>query len=143
MVDFILVDGDKAIFQPTFGAATVVVMPGTLKGSGPGTLKRKKLCVAGDEDSVEVQGCVYIAPPYVIPGTGTLKIKKLRSDQKARQTKTGKKLVLLKGKMFDAKFEVQSPAKMPRPPLPPADDATPQYSGSGSFTTTNTIFRGI
>ena len=42
MPDFILIDGDKANFLPNFGAAIVVVQPGTLKGSGPSTLQGKK-----------------------------------------------------------------------------------------------------
>jgi hypothetical protein len=51
--------------------------------------------------------------------------------------------VLLKGSMFTAKFEVQSPAKQPPPaPGPPIPDATPQYSGQGMFITTNIKFQG-
>ena len=42
MADFILIDGDKAIFLPNFGVAVVVVRPGDLKGSGPATLDGKK-----------------------------------------------------------------------------------------------------
>ena len=143
MADFILIDGDKAIFLPTFGSAMVVVKPGDLKGSGPATLKGKKICVDGDEKNVSVPGCMYMAPPYVIPGTGTLKIAALASDQKAQKTKTGGKPVLLKGGNFTAKFEVQNPAKQPPPgPGSPIPDATPQYSGSGMFVTTNMKFQG-
>jgi hypothetical protein len=143
MTDFILIDGDKAIFMPAFGPATVVVKPGDLKASGPATLNGKKLCVDGDEKSVSVPGCMYMAPPYVIPGTGTLKIAALAGNQKAQKTKTGGKLVLLKGGNFTAKFEVQSPAKQPPPgPGSPIPDATPQYSGSGMFVTTNMKFQG-
>jgi Contractile injection system spike tip protein len=143
MADFILIDGDKAIFLPNFGAAIVVVRPGDLKGSGPATLNGKTLCVDGDEKNVAVPGCVYVTPQYSIPGTGTLKIAALASDQKARKTSTGAKLVLLKGSNFTAKFEVQNPAKQPPPaPGPPIPDATPQYSGSGMFVTTNSKFQG-
>ena len=31
MADFIIIDGDQAIFNPAFGLATVVVKPGDLK----------------------------------------------------------------------------------------------------------------
>ncbi len=143
MADFILIEGDKAIFLPNFGAALVVVKPGDLKGSGPATLNGKKVCVDGDEKNVSVPGCMYMAPPYVIPGTGTLKIAALAGNQKAQKTKTGGKPVLLKGSNFTAKFEVQSPAKQPPPgPGSPIPDATPQYSGSGMFVTTNMKFQG-
>jgi hypothetical protein len=84
-----------------------------------------------------------MTPQYSIPGTGTLKISALASDQKAKKTKTGGKAVLLKGGTFTAKFEVQSPAKQPPPgPGSPIPDATPQYSGKGMFVTTNSKFQG-
>lgn len=143
MEDFVLVDGDLAMFIPAFGAAIVTPLPGKLTGSGEATLKGKKLCVAGDEDDVSVSGCPYVTPQYVIPGTGTLKITALGGDQKATKTKTGGKAVLLKGSQFSAKFEVQSPAQQPDyttgTPIP---DSTPQYSGHGMFVTTNLTFRG-
>jgi hypothetical protein len=143
MPDFILVEGDKAIFAPTFGAAIVAVRPGNLKGSGPATLNGKKICVDGDEQQLSVPGCTYVTPQYSIPGTGTLKIAALAGNQKARKTQTGSKVVLLKGGTFTAKFEVQNPAKQPPPaPGPPIPDATPQYSGNGTFVTTNTKFQG-
>lgn len=143
MADYILIDGDMAVFQPTFGAATVVVQPGKLRASGPATLTDKKLCVDGDEGSVAVRGCMYMTPQYTIPGTGTLEISALAGDQKAQKTATGDKKVLLVGGKFTAKFSVQSPAQQPPPgPGPPIPDATPQYSGNGNFVTTNTKFRG-
>jgi hypothetical protein len=116
MADFILLDGDKVIFLPAFGAATVIVQPGNLAGSGKGTVGGKKLCVEGDEKDVSVPGCSYIAGPYSIPGTGTLKIDALGGNQKAKKTACEGKKVLLKGSMFTAKFEVQSPAQQPPPP---------------------------
>ncbi len=143
MADFILIDGDKAIFLPNFGVAVVEVKPGDLKGSGPGTLNGKRLCVDGDETNVKVTGCVYMTPNYSIPGTGTLKIAELAGNQKAQKTKTGGKAVLLKGGNFTAKFEVQTPAEQPNPTGEPLPDATPQYSGSGIFVTTNVKFQGL
>jgi hypothetical protein len=86
---------------------------------------------------------MYVAPPYVIPGTGTLKIASLAGDQKAQKSAVGGKRVLLKGSVFTAKFEVQSPAMQPPPgPGSPIPDATPQYSGQGTFVTTNTKCQG-
>ena len=68
MSDFILIEGDKAMFLPTFGAAIVVVKPGDLQGSGPSTLKGKKVCVDGDEKHVSVPGCPYMTPAVLHPG---------------------------------------------------------------------------
>lgn len=140
MSDFILIEGDKANFIPAFGAAIVVVRPGDLKGSGKSTLNGKKVCIDGDEKKVSVPGCTYMTPQYSIAGVGTLKIAALGGDQKAQKTNSGGKPVLLKGSTFTAKFEVQSPAKMPPPVSTP--DATPQYSGTGTFITTNTKWQG-
>ena len=129
-----LIDGDTVLFLPAFGAATVVVQPGRLAGSGRATLGGKKICVDGDESKVSVPGCVYMTAQHSIPGTGTLKIAALAGDQKAGKSKTGGKAVLLKGSQFTAKFEVQSPAQQPPPgPGSPVPDATPQYSGKGQF----------
>jgi hypothetical protein len=139
MADFVLLENDIANFLPTFGAATVTVQPGTLKASGPATVNGSKICVDGDETKIEVPGCAYVAPPHTTPGTGTLKIAALGSDQKATKTNTGGKAVLLKGSQFDAKFEVQSPAQQPPPgPGSPIPDAVTQSSGKGTFTTANT-----
>lgn len=142
MSDYILIDGDTALFMPTFGAATVVPQPGTLEASGPATVNGKKLCVEGDEKNVSVAGCVYMTPQHSIPGSGTLKVAALAGDQKATKTTTGGKTVLLKGSSFTAKFEVQSPAQQPVPGSAPIPDATPQYSGTGTFSTTNSKFQG-
>jgi len=144
MADFVLLDGDTVMFLPAFGAATVVVQPGKLAGSGPATAGGKKVCVDGDEKNVQVAGCQYIAGPYSIPGTGTLSISALAGDQKAQKTKTGGKAVLLKGGNFTAKFKPDpglAAAKQPPPgPGSPIPDATPEYSGQGTFVTTNTKF---
>ena len=144
MADYVLIDGDQALFLPSFGAATVVVQPGTLRASGPATLASKRLCVVGDEASVSVRGCIYTTPQYSIPGTGTLEIEALAGDQQAQKTATGATRWLLVGGSFTARFVVQSPAKQPPPgPGAPIPDATPQYAGSGNFVTTNTKLRGV
>ena len=141
MGDFILIEGDKANFIPAFGIAMVVVKPGDLQGSGPATIGGKKICVEGDEAKVSVPGCMYTAGPFSIPGTGTLKIDGLAGDQTAKKTKTGGKAVLLKGTMFTAKFEVQSPAQQPTA-AGTVPDGTPFYSGQGTFMTSNSKFNG-
>jgi Contractile injection system spike tip protein len=143
MLDSILLEGDKAVFLPNFGAAVVVVRPGDLTGSGPATIKGKMICVDGDEKQVQVSGCTYMTPQYSIPGVGTLEIAALADNQKATKTKTGGKPVLLKGSNFTAKFSVQTPAQQPPPgPGSPIPDATSQYSGNGMFVTTNVLIKG-
>lgn len=143
MLDSILIDGDIAQFMPNFGAAIVGVKPGTLKGSGPATIKSKKICVDGDEKKVSVPGCTYTTPQYCIPGVGTLEISALADDQKATKTQTGGKVMLLKGSQFTAKFSVQTPAKQPPPgPGAPIPDSTPQYSGNGMFMAGNMLIKG-
>jgi Contractile injection system spike tip protein len=143
-MDYVLLDGDLAIFQTAFGVAKVEVQPGTLRGSGPATLGGKKLCVDGDEGSVSVPGCLYTAPPHSLSGNGILEIAALAGDQKAGKTQTGGKKVLLKGSQFTARFKVLAPAQQPPPPgsASPIPDATPEYSGSGSFVTANSKLRG-
>ena len=141
MSDSILITGDKALFNPTFGAATVVVQPGTLTGSSKGKIGGKPVCVDGDEKKVIVPGCTYMTPQHTIPGVGTLSIQSLGGNQKARKTKDKGKPVLLKGSTFTAKFQVMTPAQQPSTPNP-IPDSTPQYSGTGSFVTTNIKAKG-
>jgi hypothetical protein len=141
MSDYVLIDGDKAIFAPSFGAATVAVQPGTLCATGPATLGGKKLCIAGDEKSVSVPGCAYFTASHPIPGTGTLEISAIAGDQQATKTRTGGTPVLLVGSTFTAAFSVQNPAKQPSS-AGPVPDPTPRYSGSGSFKTTNVKLKG-
>ena len=82
---------------------------------------------------------MYMAGAYVIPGTGTLKIDKLNSDQLTTKTKIEGKKAILKGSMFDAVFEVQSPAQQPTAGGPPVPDSTSKYSGGkGMFVPSNT-----
>jgi hypothetical protein len=139
MGDYVLIDGDTAMFQPAFGTATVVVQPGQITGSGPMKENGKAVCVAGDESSVSVPGCVYMTPQYSIPGTGTLSISALAASGTASTSKAGGKAFLLKNGNFTAKFSVTAPAMQPPPgPGSPIPDATTEYSGSGSFLTTNT-----
>jgi len=142
MSDYIIVDGDTASFLPSFGAAIVVVAPGTITASGADMVCSTNVCVEGDESSVEVPGCMYMAGPFSIPGSGTLKIDALASDQKAEKTNFGGIPAILKGGQFDAVFEVQAPAMMPAPPAPPVPDSMTKYSGGkGSFVNSNTTVK--
>ena len=143
MSDFILIDGDTVKFIPAFPPAEVEVQDGTIKGTGAATFGRTPVCVDGDESSVSVADCSYTVPPnYVTAGKGTLKIEELGEDQRATKTKIGGKPVLLKGTIFKAKFEVQSPAKQPVPGSSPVPDANISYTGQGTFENDNTKWKG-
>ena len=139
MSDLIIVDGDMVNFLPMYGAAIVTPIPTTIAGTAAKTnVTGKAACLEGDEADVASPGCMYVAPPYVIPGSGTLKIDKLNSDQLTEKTEIEGKKVIIHGSQFDALFEVQSPAQQPTAggPVP---DSTPKYSGGkGMFVPSNT-----
>jgi hypothetical protein len=140
MPDYVIVEGDMAVFLPAFGTAVVIVQPGVMRGSGKSTLSGKKICLEGDEGQLSVPGCIYMTSQHSIPGVGTLKIESLAGDQKSKKTKSGKKAIIIKGSTFNAKFEVQTPAQDPSTiPTQGAatPDASPQYSGKGNFQTSN------
>lgn len=141
MSDFILITGDKAMFNPNFGQAVITVRPGNLIGTGKDKINGKQVCVDGNERRVTVSGCTYTTPQHIIPGKGMLFIESLAGNQKAKKTKSGNKPVLLKGGQFKAKFTVIVPAQQPSAPSP-IPDTTPQYSGTGTFTSMNQIVKG-
>jgi len=143
MADFIILEGDQAVFIPSFGAATVVVRPGIMQGTGQTTLTGRKICLRGDESRLMVAGCIYMTPVYTIPGIGTIRINALGVDQTSQKTTSGSKSIILKGSTFTAVFAVQTPAQDPTPTFTggaPIPDATPQYPGKGNFITSNTTF---
>ncbi|NET44640.1 hypothetical protein [Okeania sp. SIO2B3] len=141
MADFILITGDKANFNPTFGIATVNVRPGDLIGTGKSKINQKLVCVDGDEKNVIVPGCLYKTAQHTIPGVGMIFIESLAGNQKAKKTKSGGKPVLLKGALFNAKFKVLAPAQQPSTPNP-IPDTTLEYLGNGTFMTTNMKVKG-
>ncbi|MFM7733928.1 MAG: hypothetical protein ACKO6F_10845 [Cyanobium sp.] len=139
-MDFVLLDGDQALFQPAFGAAVVVVRPGVLRGSGPASVNGKAVAIDGDESSVAVQGCLYQSAAYPIPGTGTLEVAALAGDQRSQNSRSGGQPLLLVGGAFTARFRVQAPAQQPTPSGPVPDPLT-EYSGQGQFLSSNQILR--
>jgi Contractile injection system spike tip protein len=141
MLDSILTAGDEAIFQPNFGKAIVVVLPGFLIGTGKAKVQGKTIYVEGNEKKVIVPLCAYTSPPFVTPGTGRLSIESLDTSQTAERVKSGGKAVLLKGSTFTAKFEVVAPATDPST-LVPTPDPVPIYTGKGTFATTNIRAKG-
>jgi len=139
--DFIIKTGDLATFNPAFGTATVVVVPGNMSGTAQFKVDGSIACVQGDEAKVSVPGCSYVAPPFTIPGVGTLTIQTLGPDQTGKKTNSSQKAVILKGSTFTAQFTVSLPAGMPTP-SGPNPDPVPQYTGTGQFVTTNVRDKG-
>lgn len=138
MSDYVIIDGDTAKFEATFGTAIITVAPGKITGSGSKLkISDKAVCVESDESIVKVFECAYLTPTFPTPGSGTLTIDSLVSDQKAQKlTINGKKAILV-GSKFNAKFTVIKPATSPAP----ASDATLEYFGSGVFVTNNTVIK--
>ncbi len=135
MSDFILLDGDKAIFQSDFLGAMVIPVEGSIKASGAASFNGSKICIEGDEASVEVKGVLYSTPLYTTLGTGTLLIESLAANHIATHTKSAGTAVMLKGGSFCAKFRVQSPATHPVSGTP--DSITEYYGGNGVFVNSN------
>ncbi|GEM_PF-312283 len=142
MNDYVIVTGDMLrVTMPIMGATVFpVVAPVPLIGKGSrlnGLMK--PVCLMGDELPPYLKGVPlpYVSPPYVIPGTGTLKIV-LTPANLTKQTKNGGKAILLKGKTFQAIFQVASPAMFQPPgPVPPVPDPILVKAGAAQFVTMN------
>lgn len=134
-MDLIIMDGDKVEFSSVGPITLLPPLPRTvIQASGKTTINGKKVCVEGDEKKVEIS-CSYTMPPFIIPGSGTLKIKNLGPNQLTQKAKSGNKGLILKGKLFTAIFEIESPAKQPPPANTP--DPMPLYIGQGKFIQSN------
>ena len=146
MSDFIIIDGDKVVFDPMFDKAIVIVLQPyvTIEGTGKTSLNSKAVCVEGDEAKVKIPICFYITPSIApsYGGIGTLTISSLGGDQKAQKTRSRGKAVLLKGSKFKAEFTVKSAAPLPgAPPGPPHVPNITKYTGKGAFETNNDKYK--
>ena len=131
-MDFVLRSGDQAIFDTTFGSATVFAPPGIITGSSRSKVDGAIVCVAGDEASVTVTAG-YSTMSHSIPETELLTIDALAADQMATKAKGTRLAVLLRGSRFHARLQVTKPAQTPE--LVP--DPVLGYAGGGVFTTAN------
>lgn len=139
-MDYVVVDGDKAVFEKTFGAASVEVQDGTITASGFASVDGAKLCVDGDEATVVVGPVPYATQTHSQKGAGVITIDSLAGDQLASQTTTGGAKVILVGSKFNAKFTVSVPAMQPG--SPPVPDPLTQHMGFGAFESANELHRG-
>jgi hypothetical protein len=131
MSDYILIDGDKVLFDQPF-ANRVLMKPehGVIAGSGHATIRGKRVCVEGDERRVEVRNVSYMIPGYN-PGKGTLTIEKLLPNQVSRVTSSKGKKLLLKGASFIARLTPTQPAMSTSTPSTPEPIAP--TTGMGRF----------
>jgi len=127
-----VIDDDTVTFSPTFGVALVTVKPGTIKASRDVfRIHGKRVCRLGDESSVEVKDCDYIAPGFPKKGSGTLTIQGLDSSQQSQRVLIDGQYALLKGSVIKSRFKVTKPALGPWPGSTP--DPTPEYYGTAQF----------
>lgn len=140
-MDFVIINGDQAVFDPSFAPATVIAPPGVITGSARKKINGLIACTEGDEATVVVAGAVYFTPSFPIPGAGTLTIESLGPDQKAKKGKSVGRALILRGSKFRVRFQVAAPAQVIQPGGTTVPDLTPVYSGTGSFITTNTRVR--
>jgi hypothetical protein len=138
MVDIILRTSD--FIEVTIPAPTVVPVleaPVPLIGSSTNvTVLGLVACLQGDElPPVLRVPLVYTAPPFTIPGTGTLSVTLLPPNLTVKTTNGGKPM-LLKGGTFPAMFTVETPATQPTP-TGPVPDAEIEKPGNARFISSN------
>lgn len=135
MSQFIVITGDKVIYDPTFMTRTVVPVPAVMTGTGHATINQLKVCIAADinQASTKVMSTSYVSPPYTIPGTCQLEIQALNADQLQPWCDSQGNVITV-GVKFIAKCTGITPAKMPSAPNPVDDPGfkTPM-TGTGMF----------
>jgi Contractile injection system spike tip protein len=93
-------------------------------------------CVVGDEVPPPLRGPMpYTAPPFTVPGVGTVTVT-LEPGNMTVQTRAGGKPLLIKGGTFPATFIVETPAMQPTP-AGPVPDPLMVKPGTAQFVTTD------
>ncbi|HEX4701931.1 MAG TPA: hypothetical protein VH352_07375 [Pseudonocardiaceae bacterium] len=138
--DFIIKTGD--MLQVTITPPAIVpqlTAPVPLVGSSTSLIVGgSPACLQGDELPMVLQAPLpYTAPPFVIPGMGTLQLTLTPTNTTMMTTNAGKK-ILVKGQQFIAKFNVQTPAQQPTP-AGPVPDPVAVKPGTAQFITTNVM----
>jgi hypothetical protein len=96
-------------------------------------------CVVGDEMPPELMVPMeYTAPPFIVPGMGTLMLTLLPDNMTVLTMADGP--LLIRGGPFIALFTVEDPAMQPTP-AGPIPDPLIEKPGTAEFITTNeTVF---
>ncbi len=137
MQDFIIKTGDMLqVTVPPPAIVPQLVAPVPLMGTSTNVmLSGQPVCLVGDELPAAIKGpLMYTAPPFVIPGMGTLQII-LMPNNMTMQT-TNNSPILLKGATFQAMFQVTMPAQQPTP-VGPIPDPLMVKPCTAQFITTN------
>ncbi len=127
-----VVSGDLLVFEPAFGAATVVAPPATMTGSTRILVRGRAVCAEGDESAVVVAGVPYLTPQYPVVGVGVIRVKGLGGDQTSARTTVAGRACILVGGQCDAVLQVLTPAQRVLP-SGPEPDTTTSYDGHGRF----------
>lgn len=138
MGDFLIKTADLLrVTIPPPALIPALEAPAPLTGSSTNVMVGgAPVCLQGDELPMELRGPLsYTAPPFTVPGTGTLTLTLLSSNM-TRKARNGGKAMLIKGEPFEALFTVDTPATQPSPtgPIPDPDLEKP---GTAQFITTN------
>lgn len=137
MGDFVMRTGDLVkITIPPPAVIPTLEEPVPLEGSGESvTIDGMAVCLLGDElPEFLAEPMAYTAPPFGIPGMGTLKLTLTEANMTVI-TRSGKPL-LIKGGPFIAMFTVTEPAQQPTP-AGPVPDPMLEKPGTAEFITTN------
>lgn len=114
--------------------------PVPLQGSaGSVSIDGMSVCLVGDELPPTLrEPMAYTAPPFTVPGMGTLTLTLTPSNMTVK-TQKGKPL-LIKGGQFIAMFTVTEPA-VQTTPAGPVTDPVIEKPGTAQFMTTNETVR--
>ncbi|QMU78015.1 hypothetical protein GXW83_22270 [Streptacidiphilus sp. PB12-B1b] len=138
MADFVIRAGDLLeVTVPVPAVVPALEAPVPLTGSSTDVVVGGlPVCLQGDELPIVLRTpLVYTAPPFTVPGTGTLVLTLLPGNL-TRQTTNGGKPILLAGGSFPAVFTVETPATMPTA-AGPVPDQEVEKPGTARFITTN------
>lgn len=141
MGDFVLRTGDTVkITIPPPAVIPALEAPVPLQGSAATlTVCGLVACLLGDELPPSLrEPLAYTAPPFTIPGMGTLMLT-LNPSNLTAQTRSGQPL-LIKGTAFTAMFTVTEPAQQPTAAGPVSDLVTAK-PGTAEFITSNETVR--
>lgn len=131
MMSAVIVDGDKMVFEPSFGDRIVIlVSPPIIHGTGHATIGGMKVCIKGDEANVKLNA-TYTTSSHTTPGTGIVTIKALDSSQLASECNSAAALITKGQQKFTASFTPNAPATTPPDSSP--DLVTDPSDGKGEF----------
>lgn len=141
MGDFVMRSNDmvKVTIDPP-AIVPALEAPVPLQGSaGSVSIDGMSVCLVGDELPPTLrEPLAYTAPPFTVPGMGTLTLTLTPSNMTVK-TQKGKPL-LIKGGQFIAMFTVTEPA-VQTTPAGPVTDPVVEKPGTAQFMTTNETVR--